>query len=742
MIKKILLVGIILCIGLGLWCSNHLVYNFNTDPLALSSKEQQEAYKTYQEAFKHYPDAITIGLEKTDVFNTLSDFKQLQSLTSAISKLTGVTKVESIETIKIPIRETVFVVDTDFLPLDSERRFQKKYENLSSYKDITQKFLSDDRTALSFYVFLDNTNTYNTIKTIRNLLENSRFDTFHILGAPAFEVEGSQVLEKETFLMTIIGCLLLLLSMFFFIPSTKRVGVTLLFTIFNVCTTLIFMYAFNIEITSFTSVIPCVIAIFSFTDILHILFHYDKATQLNTPEHLIKKQLFKVIGTPLILTSVSNLIGFLVFFFNGGISQITDLALAASFGIIFAFISSRFMLPQVLGFSRTDRLQKRFIAMETLISKCTLVISRYYKPIVFIFTIVMGLLVFAILTYSKINMYYYEKDNEAIAINKACAFYDDHFQGIRDIEVVIQTEDNNILNATTIKTIDTIESYLTTVYGCKTTFSINTIIKRFNRFRKSGNPDRYEIPEKLSASFFRKMKRKEDELGILSIISDDQKTTRIVGSLPDIGTDKAMRLNKELSTFLASLNIKNQHVFLNGKAFLFDQNVFNLTQFVLVTIAIGIFLIGIFTGFLFRSAWIGFTTFIANALPILFGVLLFHWFQVDLNPASVFMLTIIMGIALDDSIYILGHYYNSLKQHTQNKETLLKSLKTNSAPLLITSIVLSLSFLALSISSYESIFSFGIIMSLSLIFAFVSDLFFMPSLLYWGINKPLWNGNP
>ena len=76
------------------------------------------------------------------------------------------------------------------------------------------------------------------------------------------------------------------------------------------------------------------------------------------------------------------------------------------------------------------------------------------------------------------------------------------------------------------------------------------------------------------------MKQKKDELGILSIVSDDQKTTRIVGSLPDIGTHKARKLNEDLNKFLTQFNKSNKKVFINGKAFLFDENVDNGISFV------------------------------------------------------------------------------------------------------------------------------------------------------------------
>ncbi|WP_412987733.1 efflux RND transporter permease subunit [Pontimicrobium sp. IMCC45349] len=736
MIKKLVFIVIVLCIGLGIWSSNNLTYNFNTDPLTFSTNAEKQQYLEYTNAFSVDKDGITIGLEKKDTFATYQDFLEVQKLTKRIDSIKGVEKVVSIENIKIPRQEGLFVVESHFLPLSSESKFQKKFNKLNAYRDIGIKFLSEDNTALSFYVFLDedNLNTSQTINDIKATLRKAPFDNFHILGAPVFEAEGNEILEKETLWMTLLGCILMLVSITILLPSFKRIALTILFSGFNVCVTLLCMYLLHIEITTFTSAIPSIITILSFTDITHIIYHYDQLNTKNLSLKDINKKLFKVIGMPLILTSASNLIGFIIFYFNGGISQITDLAVIATIGIIFAYFSSRFILPIFLNNTTSKKLNNRYQKVEIIISKCVDIVSLNYKKVIFIFSAFSILLIVFIAYTSKINMHYYEKDNTALAINRACTFYDTHFQGIRDIEVVLNSN-NDILNEANIKVIDSIENYLINKYGCKSTFSINTITKRYQRFKKRGNPNGFVIPKKLTKSFINNLKQKEETLGVMSVISKDSKTTRVVGSLPDIGTHEALALNKDLEQFLAKHKSDSLEIYVNGKAYLFDQNVFNLTKFVLIALVIGIILIGIFSGLLFKSIWIGFTTLIANLLPLLFGVLMMSLLNIDLNPGSVFILTILLGVALDDSIYILGHYYKSTKIKGQNTTTLINSLKSNSLPLFVTSIVLSVSFLALSVSSYHFLFSFGIIVSASLIFAFISDMFFMPALLIWGINK-------
>jgi predicted RND superfamily exporter protein len=694
--------------------------------LAFGNDIQKEQYSEYQSAFKQDKSAITIGLKKEGLFSTYSDFLAVQALTSSLETLAGVKKVVSIENINSPVLSRTQNSNTLFLPLKSKDAFEEAYNILDKFLDITEKFLSEDRTGLSFYVYLNDSNQDKTIASIDSSLIQSVFTEYHVLGAPVFNSEGNRVLKQETFTITILGILLLLTSMLLLTPSIRRIGITLLFTIFNVCVTLIFMYVFKYEITSFTTLVPIIIAILSFTDITHILHHYEHLVSQNTPKSVLKRTLFKKIGFPLLLTSLSNLFGFIIFFFNGGIHQITDLAIVASFGIIFAYFSSRFILPFVLDYEVLLSSKQRLF-IDLLISRCTDFVGNNHKLIVLGFAILLAILSLWAMNASTIDMHYYEKDNNTLAINRACAFYDESFQGIRDIEVVINTE--SVLRPSIINTIDSIETYLLTYYGCKTTYSLNTIIKRFERTKNSGHSDAFVLPKIISSDLIDELEQNQDELRILTVMSKNKQTTRIIGSLPDIGTQEALVRNKKLSNFVSKFNTSENQIYLNGKAYLFDRNVNGLTRFVLLAILIGILITGLITSVLFKSFWVGLIAIIANLLPLLFAISMMIFLEIDLNPYSIFILTIVFGVALDDSIYLLGHLYNSHPDRLFTKQTILSSVKTNSSPLLITSIVLSILFLALTISSYHSLFSFGVIVSASLIFAFISDLLLIPSLL-------------
>ena len=462
MSKRILFIVILIAIGAGIWSSNKLTYTFETDPLAFGTSEQIEQYTAYRKAFEKDRETIAIGLEKEDGFTTVEDFRKVNHLPESIKKIPGVSEVNSIENFGLPAFNGFVTVYEPFLPTEDEEAFTPKFNRLDEYSDITEKFLSADRTALCFYIFTaDGHDDSDVIRELYQLLDSSEFsNSYYVAGTPAAKEEGERLLARETIWISILGCVLILFCMLWLLPNFHRIALTLLFTIFNVCTTLLFMYVCNIEVTSLSSAVPSIIAILSFTDITHIQYHYNKLKQRELPESEIRKQLFKKIGIPLILTSASNLAGFVVFFFNGGIEMITGLALAATFGIVFAYFSSRVLLPFFLTYDENHAIKKRQSQIEKIVSRKVNFTERNYGKIILGFLVIIPLIVTAAVHFQSIDMRYYNEADLNLGLSRSSAFYDTKFQGIRDIEVVLKSEREGLLNVRTLASIDSIENFL------------------------------------------------------------------------------------------------------------------------------------------------------------------------------------------------------------------------------------------------------------------------------------------
>jgi predicted RND superfamily exporter protein len=282
-----------------------------------------------------------------------------------------------------------------------------------------------------------------------------------------------------------------------------------------------------------------------------------------------------------------------------------------------------------------------------------------------------------------------------------------------------------------MKIIDQIENFLIDEYQCRTTYSINTAIKRYNRFKKGGHSKAYKLPETLEQRHIDDIRAVKKDLGLVAILSTDEKKCRIIGSINDIGSYEGTLRNEKLQHFIDGLDKGNLELYIAGKSHIFDQAVNRISSIFILLIGIGILVIGISILLLFRSMLYGIITIWVNLLPLGFALLMMILMGVDLNPASIFLLSILLGVALDDSIYLIGNVYRLSRKGKPNRSMIYESMRSNAFPLFITSLVIGLSFIALSISANHITSSFGLIMSTSLIFAFLTDLICLPALLLW-----------
>jgi predicted RND superfamily exporter protein len=262
---------------------------------------------------------------------------------------------------------------------------------------------------------------------------------------------------------------------------------------------------------------------------------------------------------------------------------------------------------------------------------------------------------------------------------------------------------------------------------------VNTAIKRLNRYNHFGKASQFKLPSKLDDAFLNDLEKNKNDLGLINAMTKDQKLYRIVGRLPDIGSAKSHEKNLKLQRRLDQLNDENHQLFISGFSFVKDQSTTRITGFILLGIALSLVVAMIVIGLVFRSVKIAFISFFPNLLPVLSGLALMFWFGIELNPTTAMALSIILGLALDDTIYFLSTIKRTI--HLKPSESIAFSLKENTFPAAVTSIILMIGFGVLILSSIESNRNIGVLVATMLLIALISDLVILPALLRIFWNK-------
>ena len=119
-----------------------------------------------------------------------------------------------------------------------------------------------------------------------------------------------------------------------------------------------------------------------------------------------------------------------------------------------------------------------------------------------------------------------------------------------------------------------------------------------------------------------------------------------------------------------------------------------------------------------------------NLLPLLVTAGLMGYLGVPIKPSTILVFSIAFGISVDDTIHFLAKYRQELQANQWRiKKSVYAALRETGVSMFYTSIVLFFGFSVFTISSFGGTVALGALVSITLLFAMLSNLLLLPSLL-------------
>lgn len=719
--RWVVVLGTFLLIGLGFYLGSKLIVDLSLTTLSSSRSEEFQNYQSYSKKFPTHDGGLIISLKSEKGFTTRSEFQKIDKLCQDLESEIGLTKISSLTNLKLPEKTGFGTRKRSLLKLKSKALFDKSYARLVDYKDITPKFLSRNREAMRIFIEVDDDLKISKVELMK-IIDHFDFEEVHLSGRKIYKDDLEKKLSFDAFWLPIIsGSVLLLLFLIWFQDVRS---LFLILTILGLNSALVssVFWLTNINVGILTATVPLLIIVLSFCDIVHVIHRFKKLDPtLSREERIVLTT--APLRLSLWLTSLTTFTAFALFFLSGT-DEIIDFAVVTCSGIVIAYLTARFVLPVFLLFFQITNFKRKeaFTQLSTRLIKG----QRHYKRIALISCFAILALFLATWNYSKINSSFYQQVGAKTALGKSMRFNDTYFDGMRSIEVIVSSE--NVLTSTTVLAVDEIEKCLLEEYKCRSVFSINSVIKRLNRYNSHGARSEYRLPDSLNKHLFEDVLKFKNELGLGNAMTADQKTVRIVGRLPDIGSAEADTRNKKLKQFLNTLKSQDVNVFVSGYSYVKDQSTNCVTKLILLGIGLSLLIAGIIAGIVFKSWKIAFISILPNLLPLLGALLFMEFLNIGLNATSVMALSILLGLSLDDTIYFLTNNYKKESREIEIS-TIDQSIKENTFPVMVTSLILATGFFILALSDFQSNRNIGILVGGMLLIALISDLLILPALL-------------
>lgn len=191
---------------------------------------------------------------------------------------------------------------------------------------------------------------------------------------------------------------------------------------------------------------------------------------------------------------------------------------------------------------------------------------------------------------------------------------------------------------------------------------------------------------------------------------------------------------KDTPAFLPAMrkSIDNQYYnfTLTGTSVVAAEGTQYLVKNLLTSLFFAIIIISILMAILFRSWRMVVASLIPNFIPLIVTAGVMGFFHIPIKPSTILVFSIAFGISVDDTIHFLAKYRMELKARAWAQgECVINALRETGLSMFYTSIILFCGFNMFSLSQFGGTQALGMLVSLTLIVAMVTNLVLLPSIL-------------
>ncbi len=457
---------------------------------------------------------------------------------------------------------------------------------------------------------------------------------------------------------------------------------------------------------------------------------------------------------PIIYTVLTTICAFLSLIFSE-IKPIIDFGWMMSLGLITSFIITFTLLPTLLNFLSTEKVDIK----EQNKSKITEFfgsVSIKNKKIIFSFTFLVIILSIVGISRLEVENSFINYFNKNTEIYKGMKLIDEHLGGTTPLEVILKFPAQKTNQASSandefedwgkeddqddkkywftkdkIDKIQKVHNYLDGLAPVGKVLSFSSVLEvatQLNNNKPLGTLEMGVLYTKIPDSI-----KKEIIDPYISIKDNEARINlRIKDSLPDLRRNELIKkIQHDLKN---ELNLKNDEFKLAGVLILFNNLLQSLFKSQILTL--GFVMVGIFAMFLilFKNLKLSLIGVVPNFIAAFFILGIIGLLGIPLDMMTITIAAITIGIAVDNSIHYIYRFKEEFYQNNDYEKTLKLCHSTVGVAILNTSITIVFGFSILVFSNFIPTIYFGVFTGIAMLLAMISVLTLLPALIL--ITKP------
>ena len=727
----------------------HMRFSYTEANLLPENHEANIQYNQFLEIFGEEGNLVILAVKDSTLF-TPEKFNAWNALTKKLDAHEQVefsVSIADVQELKADRKNKKFIVQ----PLIAETPTTQK-EISAIKKELFEK--------LPFYDNLLYNKTTGTVQTAiyidkkivntparRDFIFNdliptiSSFEKEHnlevrISGMPYIRTLNSQNIQDEISLFVVGALLITAIIFFFFFRSYRATFITLLVVMIGVVWAFGFIGLFGYEITVLTALIPPLIIVIGVPNAVFLINKYQQEVKKHGNQAKSLQRVISKIGNATLMTNITTASGFATFVFTKS-QLLKEFGIIASINIVGIFILALLIIPIIYSFmplpkkKHLNHLEKKWIDnvvnwMEEMV--------RYKKITIYITTVIVIIISIIGVYQIRISGSLIEDMPKGKQFYKDIKFFENEFGGIMPLEIFIDTKkDKGVMKLSTLKKMEKINEAIEQFPELSKPISVTNLVKYSKQAYYKGIPKYYQLPTSQEQSYiFSYTKNSDGNSQMLNNFVDSTgRYARITTFMKDIGTDRMTLIQDRLKAVIAKEFPESRYeVHLTGKALVFLKGTNYLINNLMISLSLAVLLISLFMAWMFKSYQMILISIIPNMLPLLITAGLMGFIGIPIKPSTILVFSIAFGISVDDTIHFLAKYRQELQANNWKiKKSVYSALRETGVSMFYTSIVLFFGFLVFTVSSFGGTIALGGLVSVTLLFAMVSNLLLLPSLL-------------
>jgi predicted RND superfamily exporter protein len=557
-------------------------------------------------------------------------------------------------------------------------------------------------------------------------------------GLPYIRVVTAQMIKGEMNMFIYLSLLVTAIILFIFFRSFKVVFFCMLVVGLSVIWAVGSMVLFDYKITLLTAMLPPLLVVIGIPNSVFLINKYHGEYTRHKNKIRALQRVVAKIGNATFLTNLTTASGFATFIVTS--SQILkEFGVIAALNIMVVFMLSLLLIPIIFSFlappdqKATKHLDAKFSVW--FVSRLEKLVLNHRGAVYAVAIVMFALGIYGI-TRMKSTGYMVDDLPHDNVIFQDLKFLEKNMDGIMPLEVMVETKKKaGVLKTSTLKRLNKLNDSLSKYPEISNSVSVVEAAKFANQAYFNGKEKYYKLPSNqtrnIILSYLAKADTGEDSKIFETFVDSTQSITRMSFRMKDIGTTRMADMEQTILKHVNEIFPEDKYnVHVTGSSIVFFKGTQYLIKNLFLSLALAIFLIASFMAWMFSSKRMVLVALIPNLLPLIITASLMGYFGIPIKASTILIFSIAFGISVDDTIHYLAKYRQELKATNWSiRSSVVLALRETGQSMMYTSIILFFGFGIFSMSEFGGTVSLGVLVSLTLLSAMLSNLVLLPSLL-------------